>query len=107
VQREKVPRRELERIFSDQHVWEEIDNGNLVCAVEDKVVIPVGPRSTPNGGRQVIQKWKNVFGLHVATTHMVQDAEGHPIHWDEKDVLVGSVKYVHSRELDEAGPSAK
>lgn len=49
-----------------------------------------------------MHKWKDTFGRHVITTHAVFDSDGWPVHWDEKDLVLDTVKYVHKKELDGA-----
>ena len=54
----------------------------------------------PPGGTQLIHKWKNLLGQHTVTTHAVIDTDGWPVHWDEKDLVIGNTKYIHRKELD-------
>lgn len=91
---------ELRRLFETNGVWRALMRGNYQCTPRDKVRRPVRPGSRPAGGYQVLHKWQDIFDRHTVTTHAVFDAEGWPVHWDEKDLVIGSVKYVHDPHLD-------
>ncbi len=96
-----VSRARLHELFQDHGVWELLQQGTYVFnPLKDKGRVPVRPGHQPQGGAQVIHKWRDALGRHVATTHMVLDADGWPVHWDEKDLAIGEFKYIHRWELD-------
>lgn len=94
----------MHRLFLENYVWEELQRGNYTFDREDKVHWPVKQGSPPAGGTQIIHKWKDLFGRHTVTTHMIVDADGWPVHWDEKDLILGETKgetkYVHHPAMD-------
>ena len=97
---EYVSRKRLRGLFHQHGVWEGLRQGLYTHEQADKAVIPVRAGSEPPGGTQIYVKWLDIFGRHVVTTHMVVDADGWPVHWDEKDLILGLEKYVHLPELD-------
>ena len=99
-----LSREALGGLFVRHTVWESIGSGDYTCRFQEKVRRPVKAGHSPSGGSQLIHLWRDLFGRHVATTHMVVDADGWPVHWDEKDLVVEGVKYVHSRQLDTPKP---
>lgn len=97
-----VSRKKLRQIFLDHGVWNELRQGVYSYDPRDKATWPIKQGHSPSGGMQVVHKWKDVLGRHVVTTHAVLDSEGWPVHWDEKDIIIGGTKYIHRKELDTA-----
>ena len=96
-----VSRAELRNLFVKNGVWTALQQqAAYKCEAKDKVSIPVKAGHTPAGGVQIIHKWSTPGGRHMVTTHSVLDADGWPVHWDEKDLIVGDKKYVHDKRLD-------
>lgn len=95
-----VSRERLRGLFHDHDVWDGLRQGRYTYDSGDKVTIPVSEGRQPAGGTQIYHKWRDLFGRHVVTTHMVVDVDGWPVHWDEKDLILGQEKYIHRPELD-------
>lgn len=90
----------MRRLFDEYSIWAALQQAQYACEPRDKVLVPVKAGSNPSGGTQIIHKWKNILGQHEVTTHMVLDADGWPVHWDEKDLLLRATKYIHSKVKD-------
>lgn len=100
MRKEYLSRSQLRALFTANGIWAGLTQGSYTCAPQDKVRIPVKEGHSPPGGVQLYHKWRDLFGRHAVTTHCVLDAEGWPVHWDEKDLILGETKYIHRKELD-------
>lgn len=93
----------MAELFGLHGIWEGLRTGQYHYNPLEKVRIPVRPGHQPSGGFQVFHKWLDSDGNHMVTTHSVVDADGWPVHWCEKDVIIGNAKYIHRHSLD--GPN--
>ena len=78
--------------FREVGAWECIKSGRWTSIVLAHKEAP--SHAYPSCVSQILKHF-DASGRHVATTHRIVDrASGHIHHWDEKDIVVGCVKYV-------------
>ena len=84
-----VDRDEIKSLFEALDLWDKIKSSQF--NITPSTTKP-SPSSHWPAGRSIYLKHHNALGLHVCTTHQVIDRDGHVVHWDETDVLVGEVR---------------
>ncbi|GEM_PF-2253878 len=87
---QKVMPQEIESLYKEHNIWERIEESELTS---EPVVEKDAPARIAPGGLSRILKHADLDGRHIATTHIILDANGLTVHHDSKDILVDGIRY--------------